>query len=199
VFGAGTPERQGKDDMKADWNDAPDYITRHPRKSGRLAKLIPGLIGSLITLAVLHTAGSAFLKETATDIADRRIQPKPAPVAEIIRTEPAAARDWDKVVEEVATRGATPQPQSDQHQANTAATPPAKQIVFNDENYVPQGAANIVPATRTPHEQTIKRPNSRKEIVVVGKQSRLSDFCPYREGSIERRNCKAGVNLNSRY
>lgn len=183
--------------MKADWDDAPDYITRHPRKSRRLAKLIPGLIGTLITLAVLQMAGSAFLQGTAQRIAEKRIQPKPTPVAEITRTEPVANKDWDTVVEEVAARGAKPQLQSAQPQAVTAEPPP-KQTVFNDKNYVPQGASNVVPATRVIPEPTVTIPSRQKEIVVVGKESRISDFCPGREGSIERRNCKMQVDLNSR-
>ena len=182
--------------MKAEWNDAPDYVRRRPRK-GAVAWLIPGLIGTAIMLAALQMVSSAFLKGTAQGIADKRIQPKPAPVAEITRAEPVATKDWDRVVEEVAARGATPQPQSAQPQANTAVPPP-KQTVFNDKNYVPQGATNIVPATRVIPEPSVAIQPRQKEIVVVGKESRISDFCPGGEGSIERRNCKASVNLNLR-
>lgn len=182
--------------MKAEWNDAPDYIRRRPRK-GAVAWLIPGLIGTAIMLAALQMASSSFLKGTAQGIADRRIQPKPAPVAEIKRAEPAATKDWDRVVEEAVARGATPQPQSAQPQATTAEPPP-KQTVFNDKNYVPQGATNIVPATRVIPEPAIAIPTRQKEIVVVGKERRISDFCPGGEGSIARRNCKSSVNLNLR-
>lgn len=182
--------------MKAEWNDAPDYIRRRPRK-GALAWLIPGLIGTAIMLAALQMVSSAFLKGTAQGIADKRTQPKPAPVAEITRAEPAATKDWDRVVEEVAARGATPQPQSAPPQATTTEQLP-KQTVFNDKNYVPQGAVNIVPATRVIPERTVARPSPQKEIVVVGKESRISDFCPGREGSLERRNCKSNVNLHTR-
>jgi len=182
--------------MKAEWNDAPDYIRRRPRK-GAVAWLIPGLIGTAIMLAALQMASSSFLKGTAQGIADKRIQPKPAPVAEITRAEPAATKDWDRVVEEVAARGATPQPQTAQPQAATAEPPP-KQTVFNEKNYLPQGATNIVPAARVSPEPTVTIPPRQKEIVVVGKESRLSDFCPGGEGSIERRNCKSTINLNQR-
>ncbi|WP_312224427.1 hypothetical protein [Stutzerimonas nitrititolerans] len=181
--------------MKAEWNDAPDYIRRRPRKG--LAWLIPGLIGTAITLAALQMVSSTFLKGTAQGIADKRIQPKPAPVAEITRAEPATTKDWDRVVEEVAARGATPQQQAPQPKAATAEPPP-KQTVFNDKNYVPQGATNIVPATRVIPEPIMPTPPRQKEIVVVGKETRISDFCPGGEGSIERRNCKASVNLNQR-
>lgn len=182
--------------MKAEWNDAPDYIRRRPRK-GAVAWLIPGLIGTAIMLAALQMVSSTFLKGTAQGIADKRIQPKPAPVAEIRRAEPAATKDWDRVVEEVAARGATPQPQTPQPQAATVE-PPHKQTVFNDKNYVPQGATNIIPATRVIPEPTVMIPARQKGIVVVGKESRISDFCPGGEGSIERRNCRASVNLSTR-
>src|SRR5690606_28666814 len=115
---------------------------------------------------------SAFLKSTTQSIVEKRTQPKPAPVAEITRAEPAATKDWDKVVDEVAARGATPQPQTLQPQAATAEPPP-KQTVFNDKNYAPQGATNIVPATRVIHEQIVTIPSRQKEIVVVGKESWL--------------------------
>jgi hypothetical protein len=179
--------------MKAEWNDAPDYLRRRPRK-GAVAWLIPGLIGTAIMLVALQMASSSFLKGTAQGIADKRIQPKPAPVAEIRRAEPTTTKDWDRVVEEVAARGATPQPQTLQPQAATAEPPP-KQTVFNDKNYAPQGATNIVPATRVAREQPATISPSRKEIIVVGKESRLSDFCPHPEGSIERRNCKFKTNI----
>lgn len=182
--------------MKAEWNDAPDYIRRRPRK-GAIAWLIPGLIGTAIMLAALQMASSSFLKGTAQGIASKRVLPKPAPVAEITRAEPAAIKDWDRVVEEVAARDATPQPQTTRPQIVTP-DPPSKQTVFNDKNYAPQGAINIVPAERVAPELTIAIPSNRKEIVVVGKESRLSDFCPGGTGSITRRNCKATVNLNTR-
>jgi hypothetical protein len=182
--------------MKAEWNDAPEYIRRRPRK-GAVAWLIPGLIGTAIMLAALQMVSSTFLKGTAQGIADRRIQPKPAPVAEITRAEPAATKDWDRVVEEVAARDATPQPQSAQPQAVTAEPAP-KQTVFNEKNYVPLGATNIVPATQIAPDRSATIPAGSKEIVIVGKESRLRDLCPYREGSIERRNCKMRTDLSDR-
>lgn len=182
--------------MKADRNDAPDYVRRRPRK-GAVAWLIPGLIGTVIMLAALQMASSSFLKGTAQGIADKRVQPKPAPIAEITRAEPVATKDWDRVVEEAAARGATPQLESAQPQAVTAEPLP-KQTVFNDKNYVPQGATNIVPATRVIPEPSITIPARQKDIVIVGKESRISDFCPGGEGSIQRRNCKAKVTLDAR-
>lgn len=193
-------ERNGYRDreMKADWNDAPEHIQKHARKRRRgVAKLIPWLIGTVISIGLLQAASYALLTGTAQSIVDKRTQPKPAPVAEITRAEPTTTKDWDRVVESVAARGATPRPQSDQIQADTADST-LKQTVFNDKNYVPQGATNIVPATRVAPEAAVLSLAGQKKIVVVGKERRLSDFCPYKEGSIERRNCKANINLNVR-
>lgn len=71
--------------MKAEWNDAPDYVRRRPRK-GAVAWLIPGLIGTVIMLAALHMVSSAFLKGTVQGIADKRVQPKPATAADVTRS-----------------------------------------------------------------------------------------------------------------
>lgn len=185
--------------MKADWNDAPGHLKR-PRKRGA-AKLIPGLIGILITLALLQMASSAFLKGTVQGIVDKRTQPKPAPVAEITRAEPAATKDWDRVVEEVAARGATPQPQSAQPKAETVAPAAAKQTVFTDANYMPRGADNVVSAINEPLQPIkLPKPAASKDITVVGqKPSRKDSACwPYKEGSLERRRCRAHVGLNYR-
>lgn len=183
--------------MKADWSDAPEYIRTYRRKRSAVAWVIPGIIGTVIVLGVLQVAGSAFLKSTTQSITEKRTQPKPASLAEITRAQPAATKDWDRVVEEVAARGATPQPQIVEPQAATAE-PLTKQTVFNDKNYVPQGATNIVPATRVIPEPAVTIQPRQKEIVVIGKERRLSDFCSGGVGSIERRNCKMSIDLNGR-
>jgi len=180
--------------MKAEWNDAPDYIRRRPRK-GAVAWLIPGLIGTAIMLAALQMASSSFLKGTAHGIADKRTQSKPAPVAEIKRVEPAAIKDWDKVVRNVADRSEHVIYSTSQREGDT---PPAsgRQTVFNDSNYIPQGANNVMPAISTYQSIEFAAPKKKQELVIVGKEARLRDLCPYREGSIERRNCKMRVDLN---
>ena len=188
-------ERNGYRDreMKADWNDAPEHIQKHARKRRRgVAKLIPWLIGTVISIGLLQAASYALLTGTAQSIVDKRTQPKPAPVAEITRAEPTVTKDWDRVVEDVAARGATPRPQSDLVKPPLL---PEKQTVFND-NYVPQGVNNVMPAVPTYQPEEIRTSQRKQEIVVVGKNTRLRDLCPFREGSLERRNCKMKVDLN---
>lgn len=183
--------------MKAEWNDAPDYIRRRPRKG--LAWLIPGLIGTAITLAALQMVSSAFLKGTAQGIADKRIQPKLAPVAEITRAEPATTKDWDRVVEEVAARGATPEPRSAQPQVVTTEPPP-KQTVFNDKNYKPRGAVNVLSLREPTQAIEPPKPTTNNEVIVVGERPSMKDRAcwPHKEGSLERRNCRSRVGLSYR-
>ncbi len=185
--------------MKAEWNDAPEYIRRRPRK-GAVAWLIPGLIGTAIMLAALQMVSSAFLKGTAQGIADKRIQPKPAPVAEIRRAQPTATKDWDRVVEEVTARGATPQKQAAQAQGAMSERPEAKQTVFTDANYIPRGADNVVSYVMPTQENSTPKPMANSEITVVGERPSMKDRAcwPYREGSVERRNCRTQIGLNYR-
>jgi hypothetical protein len=113
--------------MKADRHDAPEWIRSNSRKRGNLGVVIPGLIGTVITVGALYVASQAFLQGTVKNLAESKQQPKPVPVAEIRRAEPGT--DWSKVVEEQARRDAMSQPQSELPASteNTAT----KQTVFN--------------------------------------------------------------------
>ncbi len=184
--------------MKAEWNDAPEYIRRRPRK-GAIAWLIPGLIGTAIMLAALQMVSSAFLKGTVQGIADKRIQPTPAPVAEITRAEPAATKDWDRVVEEVAARDVISQPQL-QPKADMETTAARKQTIFTDANYTPRGADNVLSFKEPLESNEQPIPAVKKEIVVVGQKPSMKDRAcwPHKEGSIESRNCRSRVGLNYR-
>ena len=72
-----------------------------------------------------------------------------------------------------------------------------RQTDFNDQNYRPKEAANIVKTAQPPGRTAEPRTT---EITVVGlKESRkIKDYCPGREGSIERRNCRMAYDLNGR-
>ena len=97
--------------MKADRHDAPEWIRSNSRKRGNLGVVIPGLIGTVITVGALYVASQALLQGTVKNLAESKQQPKPVPVAEIRRAEPGT--DWSKVVEEQARRDAMSQPQAE--------------------------------------------------------------------------------------
>ncbi|HIQ41741.1 MAG TPA: hypothetical protein EYH47_03240 [Pseudomonas oleovorans] len=88
--------------MKADRDDAPEWLTSRPRKRGNMGVVLAGVIGMVVTLGALTLVGQAFMQNTVTNLATNSQQPKPKPVAEITRPEPAPRNDWDNIVEEQA-------------------------------------------------------------------------------------------------
>lgn len=136
--------------------------------------------------AALHEA-AIYLQESFKQASTppRQAQVR-APIAEITRSEHAAKKDWDKVVEEVASRS----------RGAEQSTKSAKQTAFNDSNYAPQSAINIIQSPNLYTEEKPAPKTTKQKIVVVGKESRLRDWCPYSEGSIARRNCRMHMDLN---
>lgn len=184
--------------MKADRDDAPEWFRSDTRKRSSLAMLIPGLIGTGITLGALYFGGQALMKGTVQELAERRTTPKPTPVAEITRAEPAPRKDWDRIVEQQARRDAMSQQQPEQ--PNGSDSPAAKQNIFNDHNYTPRGADNVL-SLRESYQAVEPEKQAEKERVTIIEQtpSMKDRACwPHKEGSIERRNCKSHVGLNYR-
>ncbi|CAM2921463.1 Uncharacterised protein [Ectopseudomonas mendocina] len=188
--------------MKADRDDAPEWLTSRPRKNGNLGFVLAGAIGMVVTLGALTVAGQAFMQTTVKNLAENRQQPKPKLVAEITRAEPAPKIDWDEIVEEQARRDAMFQPQPEQPTGSDS--PAIKQAVFNDQNYTRKDAINLINAREwgaaEPYEQTRKRQEEQK-IIVIGQQNRPEDWiCSYagKEGSLGRRDCKFRYQLSNR-
>lgn len=188
--------------MKADRDDAPEWLTSQPRKRG-MGAVVVGVIGMIVTLGALTLGGQAFMQNTVKNLAANSQQPKPTPVAEITRSEPTPRNDWDKIVEEQARRD-TMSRQQRPEQPTGLAIPVPKQTVFNDQNYIPKGAINLVDAREwgaaEPYEQTRKRQEEQK-IIVIGQQNKPEDWiCSYfgKDGSLRKRDCKARYQLNNR-
>lgn len=176
--------------MHADRDDAP---LRRQKKSGIMKWMVALGIGTGITVGMLFVAsmnaGKNQLKSAltvTTRTPAETIQPKPEKKKEI---------DWDKVVEEQARRDAgkrivsTPeeiaaQKLKDQAERDRRANEAI--AILNAKNFGEGVAAET------------QKKKGKQEIVIVGKESRISDFCPGGEGSIMRRNCKQRVNLNTR-
>ncbi|ERH49510.1 hypothetical protein O203_15895 [Ectopseudomonas chengduensis] len=188
--------------MKADRDDAPEWLTTRPRKRGNMGAVVAGAIGVVVTLGALTLGGQAFMKNNVKNLAANSQQPKPKTVAEITRAEPTPRNDWDKIVEEQARRDAMSQQRSEQPTGSDS--PAVKQTVFNDQNYTRKDAINLINAREwgaaEPYEQTRKRQEEQK-IIVIGQQSRPEDWiCSYhgKEGSTQRRDCKSRYQLNNR-
>ncbi|OEC35824.1 hypothetical protein A7D25_07615 [Pseudomonas sp. 21C1] len=179
--------------MKADRHDAPEWI-KASSKRNRLDLVIPGLIGTVLTIGALHVAGQAFLQSNVQNLVDRKKEPRPVPVAEIRRADPET--DWSKVVEAQARRDATSQPQT-APPAGTESTA-TKQTVFNDLNYTPRGADNVLSFKETYQPVEPEKPAGKVRVTVIKEEQKLKDFCGGAQGSIERRNCRSSVGLEYR-
>ena len=182
--------------MKADRDDAPEWLTSRPRKRGNLGVVLAGAIGMVVTLGALTVAGQAFMQSTVKNLAENRQQPKPTPVAEISRAEPAPRNDWDKIVEEQARRDAMSLQQPEQPTGSDS--PAVKQTVFNDQNYTPRGADNVLSSREIPKPVIQEQPKEKLRVTGIKEERKLKDFCGGEEGSIERRNCRSQIGLNHR-
>lgn len=184
--------------MKADRNDAPEWLTSRPRKSGSLRVVLAGVIGTVITLGALNVAGQAFLQSTVKNLAENRQQPKPKPVAEITRAEPTPRNDWDKIVEQQARRNAMSQQQPEQPTGSDS--PAVKQTAFNDQNYTSRGADNVLSFRESQQPVEPEKPAGKVRVTIIEQTPSMKDRAcwPHKEGSIERRNCRSQVGLNHR-
>ncbi|MFY1055116.1 hypothetical protein ACOQNP_26170 [Ectopseudomonas khazarica] len=156
----------------------------------------------VVTLGALTLGGQAFMKNTVKNLAANSQQTKPKPVAEITRSGPTPRNDWDKIVEEQARRDAMSRQRAEQ--PTSSDSPATKQTVFNDQNYTPKGAINLVDArewgTAEPYEQTRKRQEEQK-IIALDEQNRPEGWiCPHfgKDGSLSWRDRKSRYQLNNR-
>lgn len=183
--------------MKADRGDAPEWLTSRPRKRGNAGVIVAGVLGTVVTLGALNVAGQAFLQTTVKNLAENRQQPKPKPVAEISRAEPAPRNDWDSIVEEQARRDAMSKQQPEQPDGSDTAA--AKQTVFNDQNYTARGADNVLSLRETYQPVEPEKTAGKVRVTVIKEEQKLKDWaCWGKEGSIERRNCRSQIGLNHR-
>lgn len=188
--------------MNSDWDDAPDYIRNKKKESPWRMVIIMG-VGSAITWGLI----TLFAKPIVIDVNQIkqgiRVGGQPIFNQQQAQTynQPSQIIQEAPVPFEPAPQVARPAPsQADIKWYEEQAKLAAERIEnsFNDKNYTPKGATNIVPATQVTSEPTV-REQKRQEIVVVGKaETRLRDYCPYPKGSIEQRNCKMRMDLESR-
>jgi hypothetical protein len=185
--------------MKADWNDAPEYIKASSHRSGANAWIIPGIIGTCITLGLLQVAGSAFLNGTVQSLTHKSTRAKPAPVAHLTRQDPVTEKDWDRIVDDQAKRDQAAQLKTTPNQIE-ATNATAKQAVFNDSNYIPRGADNVVSLIEPAHTAEKEKPAGKMKVTIIKQEPSMKDRAcwPHKEGSIERRDCRSSIGLNYR-
>lgn len=190
------PEGLEETSMKADWNDAPNYIRTKSRRNGAINWLVPGAIVICVSLGVLQLAGSALLRGAVQNLTNKSTHPKQVPSTATTQPEQVARKNWNRIVEDLAEQDAKAQAPLPQPQTN-AVTPPTTQNVFNDQNYTPREADNVLSfkkSTRKVEEQ--KLPKKVRVNIVRQKPSMKDRACwPLKEGSIEHRNCRFSIGL----
>jgi len=192
--------------MNADWDDAP---VRIQRKAGNAMVWCISLVFGLgITGGGLYLASGqmkpnpraeatvARLNAEATRKHNEEVRARQLASQQRYNPAPMEEKNWIRSSEEVQ-RNAQAQRELQEWSRAQAEKQQERQTSFSDATYVPQGARNVVPSTPIPREAY--KPKPKQEIVIVGKADpKLSDWCPFAKGSIERRNCKASINLSTR-
>ena len=162
--------------MNADHDDLPYYLQRTANRATPWRWIVAIVIGSAVSLGLLFLAGQSFEKPP------QAIAPAPAFVP-IQRSQPTAVIDA-RISAPIETPAAPAQ----------AAKAP-KQTVFNDQNYRPKPLVNSV---AMPPVSTDVQTGSLASGVVTGVSEKPTACWPFKEGSIEYRDCKRQVQLNAR-
>jgi len=177
--------------MNADRSDAPSYM--QPRNS--LSEILRW--GLALGLASGISVGALYIASQQLYTPLPSTQPKTEsygkPLQQVQSSEPVRITN---TVDPTAPNKHTYRPNPVQESTPIDNVPPkkaTKQTVFNDHNYTPKPLVNSV-SMGQPVENTARRP----EGVVVGIKEKRSPCWPYKEGSIEYRDCKRSVQLNAR-
>lgn len=161
--------------MRAESSDAPERITRKNRRRG-----MPNLLACLAVGSVVVV--SAFLWASRSE-SHRRIT----------STEPEV-----RAVVTEANSGAVIR--STPASLSAEAFPADRQTSFNDQNFVPAGAHNIVTFHHSPGDSPRVEAPAKVKLTIVRQTPSMRDRAcwPYRQGSIEARNCRLSVGLKHR-
>lgn len=162
--------------MNADHDDLPYYLQRPATRSNPWRWVVAVVIGSAVSLGLLFLAGQSF------EHPPQAIAPVPALIPSQ-HSQPMAV--IDARISAPIDVPATP--------AQAAKAP--KQTVFNDQNYRPKPLVNSV---AMPPASTNAPTGSLASGVVTGVSEKPTVCWPFKEGSIEYRDCKRQVQLNAR-
>lgn len=170
--------------MKADISDAPERVIRRRPKHNVFYTTICLVIGSIATIGALQLISRAPRLDSA--------------YKQTVSTTGTG---------EGLTRASDMPPRQSRDSSQLRASPdiglPAnttRQTVFNDQNFIPRGADNVV-ALRVGSDLSPRKeaPKKAKLTIVQQPLSIKERACwPYRQGSIESRNCRAWIGLHHR-
>lgn len=193
--------------MKADMDDMPEYLKTRKQESPWRMVVIVG-IGTVVVLGGIGLFGGGFIERAKTIASGQGL---PANVGfmqpqakQQERAHPQGAIETQQTyIPPQSLRSEEPLVIKESRVLEPAPAQPEKQTVFNDQNYRPQGAVNVVSfnapvAFNEPQRST---PSKQQKIVIIGQEQKPGDWvCSYfgAEGSLEQRNCKSSMQLHKR-
>lgn len=194
--------------MRAEREDIPEYLkTRKqgtPWKMLAMAGIGTGIVFSAVSIVGMFGNGTA---NNASNMKDGRKAVEEIASIRQGRVQQPASQLQSQTQSGIERKEAYRVPAFSTYEAEAATgsypnkeapRQKEKQTVFNDRNYIPQGAVNVI-SYSTLDEYAAPVPQGEQEILIIGKEGRrLRDFCPYKPGTIEHRNCKMNMDLYSR-
>jgi hypothetical protein len=177
--------------MQADMDDMPDYLRAKKKSPWRMVAFLG--IGSAITFSVM----ALFTQPIAIDIAKLkdavRIGGKPifeqTPQAIMQQPEVPINQQFEPVQEKSISRRDQANPPQEQSTSD-------RQTVFNDRNYTPKGAANIVSFVEVPAQNEPEPAKTAGMVTIIEDSNAKKDYCwMHPNGSIEKRDCKRKMDL----
>lgn len=177
--------------MQADMDDLPDYLRNKKQSPWRLVAIIG--IGSAITILGMVLFAQPIVIDIAKLKQAVRIGGKP-----IFEQTSQAIMQQPEVP--IYQQLASIQPQSttrrDQANPSQEQSTTERQTAFNDLNYTPKGAANVVTFKELPVQKELAPEKKASMVTIVGDSNAKRDSCwMHKNGSIAKRDCKQSVDL----
>lgn len=172
--------------MKADISDAPERVIRKHHTLGVSYTVIILVIGSLTTIGALPLIS--------------RVR---GPSLESAYKQTVSPTGENEVMTRSSDRPLRQDLDSSRLRASSDIRLPsnaARQTVFNDQNFIPRGADNVVAFPVSPDLSPRTEASKKPKLTIVRQSLSMKERAcwPYRQGSIESRNCHAWVGLKHR-
>jgi hypothetical protein len=178
------PQGKAGEWMKADISDAPERVIGRRHKSSVFYIVLSLAIGSIATIAALQFISRA----PSIDSAYKRSVSSAEGEETLVRASEIPPRqDLDSSRPQASSNIPLP--------ANTT-----RQTVFNDENFISRGADNVVTLHVGSDPSPLKEFSKKVKLTIVSQSPSMKERAcwPYKQGSIESRNCRALIGLKHR-
>lgn len=161
--------------MKAEFSDAPERIIQRSQKRGVHSLIACLVVGSVVLVSAFLLASRSEFHRTSVAVA------------------PKAQALSDEVGEGAVIRATSAS-------TNVGVNNAPRQTSFNDQNFVPTGAHNIVTFHQASSDTAPVDAPKKVKLTIVGQTPSMKDRAcwPFRQGSIEARNCRLSVGLKHR-